>query len=125
MKDHPSLFDEPERRPALKPARVFVRRDAEPTSEAAAIRALRRADSDKRRVAYAVLATGEVGRTCDELEVELGLAHQSASARVRDLRGEGVLEDSGRRRPTRTGTPAIVLVVTAEARRLLGAEVDA
>ena len=50
------------------------------------------------------------GMTCDEIEVNLGLAHQTASARVRELAVAKDIVDSGRRRPTRTGRKAVVYV---------------
>ena len=50
----------------------------------------------------------EVGATCDEVESCLRMSHQTASARIRDLRGHGRLVDSGSRRKTRTGRSAIV-----------------
>jgi len=50
------------------------------------------------------------GLTCDEIEVALGLAHQTASARVRELAQAKEITDSGRRRPTRTGRKAVVYV---------------
>lgn len=48
------------------------------------------------------------GATCDRLEVLLGLTHQTCSARVHDLMKAGQIEDSGARKPTRSGRPAIV-----------------
>ena len=50
----------------------------------------------------------EVGATCDEVESCLRIIHQTASARIRDLRGRGKLVDTGSRRKTRTGRSAIV-----------------
>jgi hypothetical protein len=50
------------------------------------------------------------GATCDEIEEELGLKHQTASARVRELSQRGLIVDSGDRRPTRSGRQAIVWV---------------
>lgn len=48
------------------------------------------------------------GATTDELEWELNLRHQTASAQVRHLTEAGWLEDSGERRLTRSGRAAIV-----------------
>lgn len=39
--------------------------------------------------------------TCDEIEVILGMCHQTASARIRELVLSGFVRDTGRRRPTR------------------------
>lgn len=52
------------------------------------------------------------GRTCDEVEVWLGMSHQTASARIRDLVKSGKIADSGKRRPTRSGRKAAVYMVT-------------
>lgn len=48
------------------------------------------------------------GATCDECEVALGLSHQTASARIRDLAKVGELIDSGEIRKTRSGRSAII-----------------
>jgi hypothetical protein len=48
------------------------------------------------------------GATCDEVEQKTGLAHQTASARIRGLAKRNVIRDSGSRRPTRSGRKAIV-----------------
>ncbi len=52
--------------------------------------------------------SGGHGRTDDELEVVLSLRHQTASARRRELVLKGLVRDSGRRRPTRSGRQAVV-----------------
>jgi len=46
--------------------------------------------------------------TCDEVEQSLDGTHQSISAAVNALMREGWITDSGVRRPTRSGRPAIV-----------------
>lgn len=48
------------------------------------------------------------GATCAEIESAMGLAHQTASARIWELAGMGLIEDSGARRPTPSGRRAIV-----------------
>lgn len=47
------------------------------------------------------------GISCDRLEVLLGMKHQTASARLRDLAIAGKIVDSGRRETTSTGRKAI------------------
>jgi hypothetical protein len=47
------------------------------------------------------------GITCDRLEGLLGMKHQTASARLRDLAIAGKIVDSGRRETTSTGRKAI------------------
>lgn len=51
------------------------------------------------------------GATCDEVEADLHLIHQTASARIRELVLMGRLYDTGRRRPTRSGRQARVYCV--------------
>lgn len=46
--------------------------------------------------------------TCDEVEVALGLRHQTASARVRELALMNKIVNSGKRRKTSSGRLAIV-----------------
>ena len=48
------------------------------------------------------------GKTCDEIEVELSMRHQTASCFISNLKDEGFLRDSGKRRMTRAGRQAIV-----------------
>lgn len=54
-------------------------------------------------------ATGGLGATSDEVEVDLDLPHQSASARLTELRAKGLTREDGRRR-TRSGRWARVQV---------------
>lgn len=49
------------------------------------------------------------GRTCDETEVDLGLRHQTASARITELKKEKRVFQRGRR-ATRSGRQADVWV---------------
>lgn len=82
-----------------------VRRD----TSAAAARSTRR---DAPHVAARMLALiddrGRHGATCDELESETGMLHQTVSSKVRFLVKDGLIEDSGERRQTRHGRPAAV-----------------
>lgn len=52
------------------------------------------------------------GCTCDEIEQDLGLSHQTASARINELMGLSLITDRGQRRPTRSGRKAIVWETT-------------
>lgn len=52
---------------------------------------------------------GLTGMTCDEVEVALGLSHQTCSARVNELNGVGYIKVEGKR-PTRSGRNARVYV---------------
>lgn len=54
------------------------------------------------------------GATSDEVEQGLNMIHQSASARINELRDAGFIEESGRYRPTRSGRKAnVFMAVTA------------
>lgn len=64
-----------------------------------------------------VLAKGTEGATCDEVEVTLEMPHQTASARINELKENDVetgrpqmLYDSGKRRKTRHGQLATVWI---------------
>lgn len=64
-----------------------------------------------RRLIYDFIeARGENGATCDEIEVELALRHQTASCFIRFLTQDFFLKDSGQKRRTRAGRQAIVWV---------------
>lgn len=81
--------------------------DGDTSSEAA-----ERIEPDVARLARMVLTFIEkraaLGATCDEVEERTGLAHQTASARIRELVQEGLIFDSGARRKTRSGRNARV-----------------
>ena len=51
------------------------------------------------------------GLTCDEVEAEAQMSHQTTSARIRELALAGAIVDSGERRKTRSGRAACVWVV--------------
>ncbi len=55
------------------------------TSEAAAASMKPRAAAIRERVYGVIVGAGAAGATCDEVEELLGLRHQTASARVREL----------------------------------------
>lgn len=54
------------------------------------------------------------GFTDDELEIRMSRTHQSVSATRNTLMRKGYIVDSGDRRPTRSGNPAIVYVWTGK-----------
>ena len=66
------------------------------------------------------IAFEPAGWTCDELEVHMGMRHQTVSPRLLELVEAGRIEDSGERRPTRSGRGARVYVLSDQefARRL-------
>lgn len=69
---------------------------------------------DKARLRRMVLAyvrdRGLIGATSEEVEHGLGLAHQTVSARITELKASRALYDTGRRRPTRSGRNAAVVM---------------
>lgn len=57
---------------------------------------------------------GWEGKTCDEIEVDLGLTHQSASARVHELENwkpKPLIERRGAKRKTRANRSAFIFVL--------------
>jgi len=54
---------------------------------------------------------GNAGATCDDIEYCLGMLHQTASARIYELRRMCLLVDSGWRRLTRSGRKAAIWIV--------------
>lgn len=51
------------------------------------------------------------GQTCDEIEASRGMRHQTISSRITALAKAGLIKDSGIRKNTRSGRPAIVWVM--------------
>ena len=62
-------------------------------------------------VLEAIRSAGAWGRTCDELEINLKLSHQTASARVNELMKAKTIVAKTERRITRSGRKASVWVV--------------
>jgi hypothetical protein len=81
------------------------------TSAAAADSMKRKALLLRERVLESIGARHSEGATCDQIEIALGLTHQTCSARFNELAKAGAIVDSGNRRPTRSGRKAIVYVV--------------
>lgn len=80
------------------------------TSEEAAGRIRGRAPQLRARVFQCILQAGMQGRTCDEVEAQLDMRHQTCSARVNELMTGMVIVDSGRRRLTRSKRNATVWI---------------
>lgn len=81
------------------------------TSKAAALEILPFLSGLRQRVFEMIL---ENPRTCDEIEKDSHLSHQTASARVTELSKKGYIVPSGIERPTRSGRKAIVWMVPAK-----------
>jgi hypothetical protein len=88
--------------------RNVTRTGPQETSQDAARRALGRTGSQRRAIYEEIVLRG--GLTCDELCVILHLLVQSATPAINTLARDGWLEDSGKRRQTRSGNAAIVWV---------------
>lgn len=56
--------------------------------------------------------------TCDEIEIALGLSHQTASARIRELTQDGLLRVTSKRRRTISGRLARVYALTTSGLKL-------
>src|SRR5215207_4165751 len=69
---------------------------------------------DRRRILAWLRERGDTGGTCEEAEEALGLSHQTASARFSELRRDGLIGDSGRRRRTKSGRTARVHVYNVD-----------
>lgn len=107
-----SLFDGP----------APVRADAPVESAEAAAAVQPSVSIRRRRVLLHVAAQNMRGIISDELEQDLGMPHQSASACLHWLERQGFIRRDGRRRPTRTGAMAGVYVVTPDGRAALAVE---
>lgn len=80
------------------------------TSEFAARSVEGSAATLRAKVHLHVQAKGTDGATCDEIERELGLRHQTASARMRELEIRKLLKKTENRRRTQSGRYAAVYV---------------
>ena len=107
----PSLFDHP-----AEPPSVAV----DTSMDAAASLDPHWLQGKRRQVLLAVIAAG--GLTCDEVEQQLNLRHQTAAARLWEIEGQLLVEKSDQRRPTRSGRTARVYVATAKGRQAVAPE---
>jgi hypothetical protein len=99
-------------RDSLRGADFMVRRDAPETSKAI-VDKIRRG-SLQSWLLRCFEAVGPRGFTDDELEEATMRTHQSVSATRNTLMRKGYVRDSGSRRKTRSGNPAIVYVRTGK-----------
>jgi hypothetical protein len=76
-----------------------------PHSVAAHRRASGCSEVDRQRITNLLQQHNENGLICDEIEVILGMGHQTASARLADLKKDRVVRVRGRRN-TRSGSSA-------------------
>lgn len=68
------------------------------------------ANSLRGQIYGAIYRAGNRGLTCDEIEKATKIKHQTASARIRELRDDNMIVDSGYRRNTRSGRAAAVYI---------------
>lgn len=80
------------------------------TSQAAALSMQPTAQSLGGKILADIKQQGVLGRTCAEVEAQATLRHQTASARLWELRAKGHIKDSGIRRPTPSGRKAVVWI---------------
>lgn len=80
------------------------------TSKAAAESMRGHAQSIEERVMAYIEERGEHGATCDEVEIDLNLSHQTASARFSKLKRVGRIVATGKKRKTRSGRGANVMM---------------
>lgn len=85
-----------------------LRHDAKETSRLAALHVAPRSGSQRERVLVALRRAGKKGMTDDELSHELRLSPNSVRPRRLELVEGGWVYDSGVRRPSFYGNPAIV-----------------
>ena len=81
------------------------------TSRDAAYYMRERADSIRARVYAYIKDQGEFGATREEMEFALGYSGDTLRPRVWELERAGRVVDSGARRRTSSGRPAMVMVV--------------
>lgn len=93
--------------------------DAAETQRKSAYEVMPATGTWRRRVLRAVWQAGEDGATDDELQVLLDLNPSTERPRRVELCDGGWIEDSTRRRKTRSGCSAVVWTLTEEAQRRL------
>lgn len=88
------------------------------TSFEAALAAAGRAGSVRATVLGYLAGRGILGATNSEIEADLHLARPTGSNRRGDLERAGLCRATSRRRPTPTGSPAIVYEITSLGQRV-------
>ncbi len=84
------------------------------TSEVAARGIAPRTPNDRKRVLALIRKRGALGLTDDEGERVLKMRASSYTPRRGELVSQGLIVDSGRRRPTESGRPAAVWVAVEQ-----------
>lgn len=94
-----------------------ARRNGPDTSREAARLIAGIAPRDRERILALIVSRGPAGATDDEGEAELGIKCQTYTPRRGELARLGWIVDSGRRRPTASGRPAVVWIACEHAER--------
>ena len=88
--------------------------EVEPNTDTSRLaRAAANTTGHRQRVLAAITEAGELGLTNDELVELLAIKTASVTPQTSALKNEKVIVDSGRRRLTRSGCPASVLVLAS------------
>ena len=66
------------------------------------------ASNMRQKIRRLIASAGYCGKTCEEVELELGIKHQTASARISELRRDGLIVYGEQRRATSSGSSARV-----------------
>lgn len=77
------------------------------TERAAAVLVYPRTGTTRRAVLDFIRAQGSAGATDEEISIHCGLRLYTAAPRRNELKNDGWVEASGRKRPTTTGTDAM------------------
>lgn len=94
--------------------KAYVMNGAPETSREAALSVVPLLSGMASRILTAIRARGTFGMTCDDVEVVLGMPHQTVSARFRDLFERGMIARTDKKRKTRSGRNAFVYIANSQ-----------
>jgi predicted ArsR family transcriptional regulator len=100
-------------------ARTHAHRDDPDTSHIAAERAVPLAERHRQMVLDCLEDQGQL--SSEQIASLLGLSSLQVMKRISDLRNEGVVIDSGERKPTMSGRPAAIWKLKEEQLDMFGA----
>lgn len=119
----PRLADNRGRSPSRRSVNAdtvgYAHSNARDTELEAAARVLPRSGTARARVLHAIARAGSGGLTDEETSLELEMRLYTAAPRRKELLDAGWIVDSTRRRPTTTGSQAIVWILSDDGRREL------
>lgn len=98
---------------------AYLEREARRTARLAALRAMPRSGTQRRKVLALIRRKGLYGATDEEMQEILGMHHNSQTPRRKELEEGDWIIDSGRTRQTLSDTPAIVWVLSENGTRKL------